>query len=440
MNIIPNTNLMLHTYSNRKIYVLVYLALFSMFSCTKSSAQTDYEETVKLEITNATLNNEATLKKPYVIMVSIDGFRYDYATKYKAKNILAMAKNGSTVDRLIPSFPSKTFPNHYSIATGLYPEHHGIVSNSFYDRKRQEQYKIGNRSAVEDGSWYGGTPIWNLAQQQGMCSASYFWVGSEANVNGMHPSYYYQFDQKRDYGYRVKRVLEWLELPETSRPHMITLYFSLVDTKGHRHGPDVKETKEAVAFVDKQIGDLRKGIEASGLPVYLIVTSDHGMDNVTENINLHDYVDMGDNYFYSGPVAMIYTVNDSETDRLYNTLSQQKEFQTYKQDAVPNYLNYKNEDKIGDLVLITESPKMITYSESSKKSKKKPGGTHGYDPFKNINMGAIFYIEGPNIKKGYSQSPVENVHIYPLIAHLLELEITTPIDGNLNALKSVLKE
>ncbi|WP_143106335.1 alkaline phosphatase family protein [Pustulibacterium marinum] len=416
---------------------------FLTFVTVNSQAQEEetYQASVDKEIKSSNLiNSKENQEKPYVIMVSIDGFRYDYAEKHGAKNIQEMAKNGSHVTQLTPSFPSKTFPNHYSLVTGLYPEHHGIVSNSFYDKKQEATYSIGRREAVQDGSWYGGTPLWNLAQQQQMVSASYFWVGSEADINGMHPTYYYEYNKKRDYGYRVKRVAEWLQMPKAERPHIITLYFSIVDTQGHKFGPDAEETKSAVQKVDEQIGALREEIKKSGLPVYLIVTSDHGMDDVNQLINLHDYIEIDENEFFAGPVAMIYTKDESEKDKLYETLSQQTEFKTYKQENVPNYLNFKNNDKIGDLVLIAEAPKTIVYSQTEKTTKKKPGGMHGYDPFFNQNMGAIFYVEGPNIKKNYTQSAVENVNVYPFVAHLLGLEITLPIDGELSALESMLEE
>ncbi|GLB53251.1 alkaline phosphatase family protein [Neptunitalea chrysea] len=419
---------------------ILFIALSFFFCKVNSQEDISYKKSVKLEIVNKKFKNTPEAEKqPYVIMVSLDGFRYDYPEKYNAKNILEIGKNGSYVTRLIPSFPSKTFPNHYSIATGLYPAHHGIISNSFYDKSREAEYKISKRYAVEDGSWYDGVPLWNLAQQQGMCSASYFWVGSEANINGMHPTYYYNFNQTRNYGYRVDRVLEWLQLPEKKRPHMITLYFSLVDTQGHRNGPNSEKLQEAVSIVDKQIGRLRAGIAKLDMPVYLIVTADHGMDDLTEEINIHDFIDLKDNEFYKGPVAMIYTKSKEEKERVYNTLSEQTSFKTYKQEAVPNYLNFKNQDRIGDLVLVCDAPSELVYKKSKKSGPISPKGTHGYDPFENKNMGAIFYIEGPNIKKGYVQSAVENVHIYPLVAHLLGLKITQPIDGNLHALESMIE-
>lgn len=425
---------------NHKL-IITLLLVFSSFLFSIAQNKETYADALQKEMIGSNIiNSKESQQKPYVIMVSLDGFRYDYAKKYNAKNILKMAKNGSHVTRLIPSFPSKTFPNHYSLITGLYPEHHGIVSNSFYDKKRQDSYSIGKREAVQDGSWYGGTPLWNLAQQQQMVSASYFWVGSEANINNMHPKYYYAYDKHRDYSFRIKRVIEWLQLPEAERPHMISLYFSLVDTQGHNFGPDAKETKDAVQTVDEQIGALRKAIKKLGLPVYLIVTSDHGMDKLSYNINLHKYIDIDESQFFYGPVAMIYTKDASEKNRLYNILSQQNEFKTYKQENVPNYLNYNNKDKIGDLVIIADAPYTLMYTEKETSTVSNRKGTHGYNPFTNKNMGAIFYVEGPNIKKNYTQSAVENVNVYPFVAHLLGLKITSPIDGKLSALESIIEK
>ena len=421
-----------------KKYIFILFSLGVFFT---EAQIPPYDTFLKREIVSNSLeNSEETLRKPYVIMVSIDGFRYDYAEKYGAKNILALAKNGSSTTRLIPSFPSKTFPNHYTLATGLYPEHHGIVFNSFYDKSTNKNYGISNRKAVENGDWYGGIPIWNLAQFQGMCSASYFWVGSEANINGLHPKYYYQYDKKTPYEYRIKRVLEWLQLPEKVRPHMLTLYFSLVDTQGHKFGPDSDETKEAVLYVDQQIGALREGIKVLNLPVYLIVTADHGMAEVSHLINIHNYVNINNDKFLAGPVAMIYTKNDVETDSLFNTLSKQSNFKTYKRADVPNYLNYNDNSRIGDLVLIADPPNTIINSKSNKTELDRIQGTHGYDPFENKNMGAIFYIEGPNVKRNFKLSPIENVHIYPLIAHLLGLNIVEPVDGKFDVTSSIIEK
>ncbi len=419
-------------------FLLITIASVCFFLGFVQAQDPTYEEVLQKEIlSNDIKNSKENQGKPYVVMVSIDGFRYDYAEKFGAENLLAMVKEGSSASRLIPSFPSKTFPNHYTLATGLYPQNHGIVSNSFLDKTRNDTYAIGKTSAVTDGTWYGGTPIWNLAQQQNMVAASYFWVGSEANINGLYPKYYYPYLKVSPYEYLPRRVKEWLQFPEETRPHMITLYFSLVDTQGHIYGPDSDETRDAVLYVDKQIGALRENIKATGLPISLIVTADHGMSNVTENINLHDYITLEKGQFYNGPVAMIYSKNEDEKEQFFQALSKQTRFKVYKKEAVPTYLNYNKHERIGDLVLMADTPYEIIYTEKEMYP-KKPGGTHGYDPFENKEMGAFFCIEGPKIKKNFQLAATENIHVYPLIAHILGLKIQVPIDGKLEAMSEVL--
>lgn len=422
-----------------KIKFLLLLSLFSGYLTAQETSSTaiTYQSLLKQEITKDNINKH--YDKPYVIMLSLDGFRHDYAQRYSARNILAIKENGSSLRRLISSFPSKTFPNHYTIATGLYPANHGLITNHFYSRSRAATYMIGDRSTVEDGTWYGGTPIWNLAEQQGMVSASFFWVGSEADIQGIHPSYYFRFDSTVPYEMRVKRVLDWLALPDAKRPHMITFYFSLTDTIGHQYGPDSPEIEQAVLLVDKQIGILREGIKASGLPVTLIVTSDHGMTPVTTPLNINDYVDLKDNQFIGAPVSMIYTTSPEETERLFTELSKVDAFETYKNNALPSYMNFENTDRIGDLVIVVPAPATLGQWEDQMPDYFQLKGNHGYDPYSNIDMGGILYIEGPGIHKDLELGAVENIHIYPLIAHILGLEITEPIDGRIEVLSPMLK-
>ena len=391
-------------------------------------------------VSNAIENSDKAKENPYVILVSIDGFRYDYAEKHGASNLLEMAKNGAYTKWLIPSFPSKTFPNHYTLVTGLYPKNHGIIGNTFYDPEFDQFYRIRNRKIVKDGSWYGGVPLWNLAQTQGMCAASYYWVGSEANINGMHPKYYYLYEKQTPYDFRVRRVLEWLELPANVRPHMITLYFSLVDTNGHIYGPEGKELKEAVQYIDQQIGALRSGIAKSGLPVYLIVTSDHGMQEVTSLININEYINVERNQFVGGPAAMIYTKDPEEKERFYNELCKQEGFRVYRKEELPDYLNYGTNSRIAELVLIAEPPNTIVNLQANKGELSRIKADHGFDPYTTKNMGGILYMEGPKIKKGYVLAPSENIHLYPLVAHILGLKVAAPIDGRLEVMQSVLEK
>jgi len=178
--------------------------LFLLFSLT-ASAQVDTTQQIIPDRSNGPEQQE----KPYVILISADGFRYDYAEKYKAEHLLALANEGVKAASMVPSFPSVTFPNHYTIVTGLYPSHHGLIDNSFYDRNLKRFYSYKGKTASE-GTWYGGTPLWVLAEQQKMVTASYFWSGSEAAIQNTYPTYYYKFNQVTPIDKRIAAVVDWL--------------------------------------------------------------------------------------------------------------------------------------------------------------------------------------------------------------------------------------
>jgi len=222
-------------------------------------------------------NTPQQQRKHYVVLVSLDGFRYDYPQKWGATNILAIGRQGaSTPDGMLPSYPSLTFPNHYTIVTGLYPEHHGLVNNSFLDPARNyDEYVSKNSAKNGDGSWYNGTPLWSLAEQQGMRAASFFWPGSEAKIAGERPSDYVHFDDNFDDEKRIDQVIAWLKLPKSERPHFITLYYSNTDHAGHDFGPDSTQARDAVQHVDALMGELKRKLDALHLPIDLIITADH---------------------------------------------------------------------------------------------------------------------------------------------------------------------
>lgn len=378
-----------------------------------------------------TLNGQKTDEKHYVIMVSIDGFRHDYAEKFNASNILEMKKSGSWAKSMIPSFPSKTFPNHYSLVTGMYPGTHGIVSNSFYSKAKNKSYSIGTPS-VENGSWYGGTPLWVLAEQNKMKAASFFWVGSEAKIMGVRPSYFFRYDGRIANSIRVRQVLDWLALPMKARPQFITLYFSDVDSKGHEFGPDAVETKNAVLSIDHLIGELRKGIAESGLDVTLIVTSDHGMAAISEPFYLN--VDFrGARTVFSSTSVSIFHDDSDVLEEIKSDIQEINEVQVYSAGDFPMLYHFENADRSGDLLVTIDPPKVFTTRQTVS------GGTHGYDPYVHTDMHTVFFIEGSQIKSNFKIPPFENVHVYPLVATILELPIPDDIDGDLEVLKGVLK-
>ncbi len=392
-------------------------------------------------------NAPQQLSKPYVILVSLDGFRYDYAKRYHANHLLALGRRGASAPQgMLPAYPSITFPNHYTIITGLYPEHHGIVANGFYDPVRKEVYSYHDAKSVADGSWYGGTPLWVLAEQQGMRSASCFWVGSEADIQGVRPSYYLKFDGRFPNAKRVEQVLAWLHLPPEQRPHFITLYFSDTDTAGHQYGPDSPQVARAVHQLDAQIGKLEDGIKESKLPVDLIVLADHGMAKVEgPPIHLDSY---GLNLASFAPIigSLLYPKSEDDAQKAYEALhGKSNQFVVYRRAQVPSALHFDSNAREGDPVVVPIGPYFISAEggKDSQESDHPPVGMHGYDATKMPEMKAIFFAAGPDIKKHIVLEPFENVNVYPLIARILGLNITNlttgPIDGKLSVLEGILK-
>ena len=388
--------------------------------------------------------------KPYVILVSLDGFRYDYPRIYHSPNLDALgARGASAPEGMIPAYPSITFPNHYTIVTGLYPEHHGIVANVFYDPARKQVYSYKDEQTVTDGTWYGGTPLWVLAEQQGMRSACFFWPGSEANIQGTLPTYYMKYDAKFPNRKRVEQVLEWLQLPAERRPHFITLYFSDVDSAGHAHGPDSPEVAAAVREVDDEIGRLVEGVAKLNLRVDVVVVADHGMAKVEGDwINLSEYFDT--RLLEKGVESFMYPRSEQGAAKIYAALDGKSDkFRVYRSGSVPAGLHFDGNPREGDPVVVPTGPYLIrvnappaTAGADAMHASGPPAGMHGYDPATIPEMKAIFFAAGPDIRRGEKVPPFENVNLYPFVARILGLDIshlkTGPIDGDLKALQGIL--
>lgn len=413
------------------------LALFLVASLPLARAASHAKAPV-IEVANPD-NRADQLAKHYVVLVSIDGFRYDYAKLYGAPHLDAIAKDGAAaLDGMLPSYPSTTFPNHYTIVTGLYPEHHGIVAMSFYDPARKERYSYNDPKSDTDGSWYRGVPLWSLAEKQGMRAACFFWPGSEAEIAGERPSYYLKYDDALPDEMRVDQVVDWLKLPEPKRPHFITLYFGEVDHAGHEHGPDAPETRAAVRHVDSEIGVLRSKLEKLHLPIDLVVVSDHGMAKEEGGwIDLDQYVD------FSGVEAvgtLMYPASDADAAKLYAKLRiVSDKFKVYRRNRMPAELNYMSDPRIGDPVVVPTGPYAIRVHGPTDPARNRPPnkGMHGYDPGTMPEMRAIFYAEGPDIRKGIRLKPFENVNVYPFLAEILGLDAPAT-DGNASLLEPVL--
>jgi alkaline phosphatase D len=388
------------------------------------------------------LNAPAQQDKPYVLLISLDGFRYDYAERDHATNLLALGQSGVRAKALVPSFPTTTFPNHYTIVTGLYPAHHGLVDNSFWDIDRHAEFRSSDSASTTDGSWWGGTPLWVLAEQQGMRAASFFWPGSDADIQHTRPTYYYKYDGKIPNERRIAQVVEWLKLPTPERPHFITLYFSDVDHEGHLFGPDAPQTHDAVRAVDALLGKLFDEVRTLNVPLDIFVVSDHGMAAVTGDIDMSKLANLdGVETATNSTDFKFYSSDPKKIDQLYFELhGRDPRMEVYRRGEIPERLHYSGgalgNQRIGDLVALAIQP--VVLHLASKPGQNQPKGMHGYDVARMPDMRGIFFAAGPDLKAGLTVDEFQNIHIYPLIAHILGLTMPSGIDGQFSVLAPIL--
>jgi predicted AlkP superfamily pyrophosphatase or phosphodiesterase len=390
-------------------------------------------------------NAAAQMAKPYVVLVSLDGFRYDYAQRYGATHLLSIAARGATAPGgMVPSYPTVTFPNHWTLVTGLYPEHHGIVGNSFYDPVRAQTYSLRDSATFRDGSWYGGTPLWSLAERQGMRSACLFWVGCEAEVQGERPSFYLRYDPHFPNAQRVQLIMHWLALPEAERPHLLTLYFSDVDEAGHQFGPDSPQMAAAVRALDHLVGTLDSSLATTHLPIDLIVVSDHGMANVAGGyIYLDTFAPDLSSHLVRSVDRGLYAKSESDAAHIFAELQHASDkFAVYRRAAVPEALHFSTNARSGDPVVVATGPYAIRSLGSPAGIIKPEVGSHGWDPAIVPEVKAMFIAAGPDIRAGVQLPSFENVDLYPLVATILGLDISHlasgPIDGRIEPVEAAL--
>lgn len=389
------------------------------------------------------VNKKEHRGKPVVILISIDGYRHDYTEKFNPPHIKDFFKQGVKSESLLSVYPTVTFTNHYSIATGMYTENHGLMANHFWDPIREEEYSMRDRDSVRDGSWYGGTPLWVAATNQGMVSATFFWVGSEADILGYHPDFYFDYDGRIPNKQRVEQAIEWLELPEKNRPHLITLYFSQVDSMGHRHGPATDEVGQALLELDKDLSILFNKIDELDFDVNVFLVSDHGMAKAppSKRIALDEFVDFSDFQVHaSGPMAYFHSPSEQRTQEVYQALKAKEDpekFQVYLREDIPERYRFKNHDRSPDILVDAKLPYVVGPRE---RLFRLPVGVHGWDPLED-QMKSIFYARGPQLKSNMSEKieAFENIHLYPLILHILGIDIPEN-DGDLNVLKPILND
>lgn len=375
----------------------------------------------------------------YTVIISLDGFRWDYVEAFDTPFLREMGNQGVKAT-MTPSFPSKTFPNHYTLATGLVPDHHGIIANKFKVRDENKVFSLSNDETRTNGNYYGGDPIWLTARNQGVTSATVYWVGSDVAIKGQHANYWRDYQEKPllTLPERTNEIMRLLSLPENERPHLVMAYFEQPDAHGHTYGPISAETRQAMEQMDSLMCSL--WMRLMTLPfaadINFIVTGDHGMTWVNPERQLfpkdylkNDWVELLANDL----PTLIYATKPKYVDSIYNALKKVDHLRVWRRGEVPAYLNYGNNRNMGDVVVLPDIGWVFDNTPWT------PGGTHGYDQTLS-DMWVAFRAIGPDFKHGYTrQLTFRNVCIYPLLCHLLGLQ-PSPCDGTLDEVRDLLAQ
>ena len=389
--------------------------------------------------------------QPFVIMIGIDGLRPASIDQQNTPNLYRLSQQGVTATSLTPAMPSKTFVNFYSLATGLHPEHHGIVSNYPFDRTLNRGFS--RKTDIQDPQWWGGEPIWITAEKQNVKAATYFWVGSEVAIDDVRPTYWKPFKQNKDYGERVTEVLQWLTKPEAQRPHLVTLYFSAVDSAAHDNGVNSSQEIHAINNVDKHIGDLITGIHKLGLSddTNIVVVSDHGMADLADErvINLDAKIDWShfnipDWHKKDHPVFAPYLNlygDKAHVDSAFQALTQQPiaHLRVLKRGEFPANYHFDHPERGPDLMLLADTGWSVYASENGalpEPFKLQHTATHGYDN-QAPEMAATFIANGPAFAKHSHVPTFDNVEVYNLLACALGIKPAIN-DGDLHHVRNVL--
>lgn len=380
--------------------------------------------------------NAQNPKQHYTVIVSLDGFRWDYPNMYQTPNLNRIAENGVQAV-MLPSYPASTFPNHYTIATGLVPDHNGIINNTFWDAKNKRRYSMGDAATRYNPDFYLGEPIWITAQKQGVKTGNMYWVGSDIAIKGTYPTYYKSWSKKPllTFEQRIDSVVSWLQKPEEERPQLIMLYFEEPDGSGHRNGPKSRKTGLVVQYMDGLVGLLHEKLKK--LPfseqINLIVTSDHGMTDISTDrvVDMYQYLNPEWCEIVDGRTPTSIFSKPGCRDSILNALRKVPHIHVWKKEEIPSELNYGSSDRIGDIVVAPQLGWQFT--DAARKHK----GAHGYFP-QEPDMQVIFRATGPDFKQGYTSQRFVNVDIYPLLSHLMQI-IPEQTDGKFERVKEILK-
>jgi predicted AlkP superfamily pyrophosphatase or phosphodiesterase len=375
-----------------------------------------------------------------VLLVSLDGFRWDYLDRGLTPNLSRLAREGVRAEAMVPVFPTKTFPNHYTIVTGRYPARHGIVGNVFTAPDVGSRLTLWDSLAVRDARFYLAEPIWATAERQGLRTAPLFWPGSEAPINGVRPSYHRPFDGQLPDTSRVRQLLHWLDLPGRLRPAFLTLYSATVDNAGHDYGPDAPETDRAIARADSLVGFLAQELDRRERigELHLVIVSDHGMVSTGPDrvVWLDEY--LAEDAIEVDEMSALLTAWPAEGlgDSVYRALKRAPHLAVYRRSELPERYRLRESPRVAPIVAIADPGWTIARRTAEDSDPEIILGNHGYDDSV-TTMRAIFIGHGPAFRRGVVVPPFRNVHVYPLLAHILGIHPAAS-DGSLDSVRALL--
>lgn len=373
--------------------------------------------------------------RPPLLVIAIDGFRHDWFQRPEAKPLQELARDGARVRQMIPVFPSTTFPNFHSMATGLVPARHGLVGMMFVDARTGERFSYRKNSS--EGKWYGGTPFWQLAQEQGIRTGTFFWPGTDAGVNGKFPDEYRRYDSRVTHEEKLQTVVDWIK----SGFGLSVVYFADVDSAGHAHGPDSEEVRAALEKTCKTVEHLVTFGLMANPDLNILIVSDHGMSAVQKVLDLSKQADYrGCRSANEGPMTQLYC---ADPERVYRELSAKAgaDFEIWRRKEIPARLRYRDNPRIGDLIIVPKGPFIVNVVLEGDGSEAVPPlkGMHGYDPEASPEMRGLLIGFGPAFRKGTTVAEARNEDVFAVVGAVLGLKLPAGVDALLSRVRALLQ-
>lgn len=371
--------------------------------------------------------NSKDVSQPYLVVLAIDGFLGTYIDRFHLKALAGVRDRGVLVEKLVPVFPADSYPAYYAASTGLPPEENGIVANAFYDPQLRLEFDKARRFSIEDGNWYGGTPFWIDLERGRIKTASFFWPGGSAEIQGIRPTYFHSFEGDVSFQNLAEEVKTLFSLPDEKRPRVLFLLSSNLDAVSHIHGPHAAATEKFAQMLDRQLEMMMESLKKTGLPINYFFLSLYGMDTLKGKIEyLEDYINVDEvRIFGNGSRYLIYHDDASVIERVFQNLrNHSTSFRVYKRKEVPIRYNCNKNPRCGDLMVVTNPSHRVRLSRKERRENEKHAtykGAHGYDVSESPAMAGVLLGEGPHIQKGIRIPQISSLLLKEIILRLYRM-------------------